>query len=130
MAATKHTAEEKRAIDRAWSALVRLVEANSTADRMVEEGYKLERRERSNMHAARALMVEAASDDWNARAEGLFRLAPGCRMAAMAAAEGRRIAKAYDRMEHWRRFKRLARASREAHWSAVERALDAIRRGS
>ena len=120
--ATKHTAAERRAIDRAWSALERMACRSYKAERMMSDGLRLERRERSSTTSGRAMMVSSASEAWNARAETLFSYAEGCRLAALAAAEAHRVAPAVD----WRRFKRLARLAGKAHWCAVHRSLDRI----
>ncbi len=120
--ATKHTAAERRAIDRAWSALDRMACRSYKAERLLSDGLKLERRERSNPTSARALMVSTAADNWDSKAGVLFSFAEGCMMAALAAAEAHRVAPTAD----WRRFKRLARLAHTAHWCAVHRALDRI----
>lgn len=122
MSRVKHTAEEKRAIDRAWWALRAMTERSYKAEDLMERGYRMERRERSSSYAAKALMVGTASENWNSRAGTLFSFAEGCMLAALAAAEGKRLSEPSD----WRKFKRLAGPAREAHWAAVHRALDQI----
>lgn len=125
---TKYTAAEKRAIDAAYNKLAYVCRlASYKCENMLEDGYKIERRERSNAYSARALMVETASEDYNARANTLYTYADGCRLAALAASEARRVALSYpERTKHWRRFLRLAKPAQEAHRAAISRALDAI----
>lgn len=123
MSGVNHTTEERDAIRRAYNELGGLAGRFDTrAAHELREALKEERRERSGIDVARALLVESAAHGPRDRAADLYGYTDGCRRAAMlGAALYRSLGSRYRR---WRRQR--AQPAIEAHRTAVLRALDSL----
>lgn len=130
----KYTKKEREAINAAYYALHQLTD-HIGRNYQLDKAEKLERRERSNIISARALLVDSADCGPRLRAGDLDSYADGCAIAAMIG--GRLYADDYrpsdryssgksnrQRFQAWRR--KYVGPCREAQHAAITRALDAL----
>ncbi|MCP5115376.1 MAG: hypothetical protein GY953_31495 [bacterium] len=126
--------KERETINRAYDLLGYLASAcDWTAPGMLKEALKIERRERSCITAAKALIVECAAEgmdpDGGPCARDLYGYARGCMLAVVLGAGLRdRIlsARRDDQKTKRVRFMDYAAEAHVAHRAAQGRALDAL----
>jgi hypothetical protein len=127
-----YTNAEKRTIRRAFNRLTHLVEMLGwRASQELREALRIERKERSSIDVARALLVSAAWQDRTATAVELYPWSPGIRTAAILGAELERRVNSYPSEEHrkqlWRDLIADALEVTEIHNEAIQNRLDSIR---
>ena len=99
----KYPKPQRDMIDRAYSALLRIVESDHKAERMLENAYKYERRERGSQTLTQELLIDSFMDGWHGQRTvcGLFFLSEGCAAAAMLGTVARKY---HDEEPNAKRF--------------------------
>lgn len=134
----QHSASERRLIEGAFARISNACDRlDMKAARMLEDALRHERRERSSLLSAKALLVESFRDGWKGvSAASLYSFALGCRSAALIGAEVRRVLRS-ERSRGWApyasgrltdsrgRLLPLFAQAVEAHSAAIRRALEA-----
>jgi hypothetical protein len=126
-----YTNSEKKIIRRAFARFSHLVEMLGwRASQELHEALRIERKERSSIDVARALLVSAAWQDRKATAVELYPWSPGIRTAAILGAELERV-HSYSSGEHrkqlWLDLISDALEVTEIHNEAIQNRLDSIR---
>ena len=121
----KYTAAERRAIDDAYSAVSNIVDYDNGGAHRLRAALREERRERSSVTVARALLVAGFANGRkrNPRATELAYMADGIAAAAMLGAKSRRMSPAPGQYLAGllKRFPKLAAAAAAAHDEYIHR---------
>lgn len=131
----RYTAAERRAIDRAYSAAEYICDhLGGSAPYKLADGLRHERRERSSVTVARALMVAGFANGrrHDPRASAVACVSAGIATATIVGAASRRLKpRDFTRGQYirtvLRTFPALAAAAAAAHDSYMRRGFDAIR---
>lgn len=123
MGTWKYTRQEKMAIERAWNAAVHIAERDHTAERMLWDALSAERRERSSIHVAKALIIQSIANRRPeiTRVSSLFGMARGIQLAYIIGADWRA-----RRMPLFRKALPLFKAAQEAHDAYIARGCDRV----
>jgi hypothetical protein len=132
MANWKYTAAERRTIDDAYSAVAYIVDhSDHSGPYALRQALRGERRERSSVTVAKALLVAGFADGRkrNPRALELAYLADGVAAAAILGAKSRRLSPAPGQYLAGllRRFPKMAAAAAAAQDAYISRGLESSR---
>lgn len=127
----KYTAAERRTIDDAYSAVAYIVDHDYSGAYALRQALREERRERSSVTVAKALIVAGFADGRkrNPRALELAYMADGIATAAIIGAKSRRLSPAPGQYLAGllRRFPKMAAAAAAAHDAYLSRGIAASR---
>jgi hypothetical protein len=131
----EYTRKEVETINRAWSQMEYIADMEHTIGRKLADALKYERRERSSLTAARALLVECAANvdgDGNTRPTeytpaDICCLSDGCATAFMVGAYWRSREHNHYTAKEYARFAPMAADAARANHASTRRMLDAIK---